>query len=325
VEAAYRLESPEQEWLAGVMLAARPMMDAGLGTIAFTVDASSMPEARVELILVDGLPAPHMRGLVEQMVRSGGREGGPQPARALPCSPCATMSQDQPREVYREFVEQVAGFGMRDALFLNALDPSGHGCVVSAGLPAPRRLAPSLRETWTRVAVHVTAAHRLRRRMQAHAAAPSAAEAILRPSGEVEHATGAAGAPPALARLRAAALAREHARSDYGRANPARALAEWKGLIAARWTLLDQFDDDGRRYLIARQNDPQLAGLELLSERERQAVAYAGLGHSNKLIAYEMGLSASTVGVLLWRASGKLGVPSRAALIELARRAAGAA
>jgi DNA-binding CsgD family transcriptional regulator len=323
LEAAYRLDGTESDWLAGVMLAARPMMDAGLGTIAFTVHATSLPPAKVDLILVDGVPAPHMRSLVEHMVNGGGRREDASPSGGLPCSPCATMSSDQPQSVYRQFAEQVGGFGMKDALFLNALDPSGYGCVVAAGLPAPRRLRPEVRQLWTRVAVHVTAGHRLRRRLQAGASAVIEAEAVLRPTGEVEHATGPAGSRESMARLRATALARERARGQFGRAQPQRALAEWTGLVAARWTLVDQFDRDGDRYLLARRNDVELGGLEVLSERERQAVAYAGLGHSNKLIAYEMGLSASTVGVLLWRASTKLGVSSRAELIALARRAGG--
>ena len=43
-----------------------------------------------------------------------------------------------------------------------------------------------------------------------------------------------------------------------------------------------------------------------LTERERQIVAYADLGQSNKLIAYQLGLSPSTVGVHLAHAREKL-------------------
>jgi DNA-binding CsgD family transcriptional regulator len=48
-----------------------------------------------------------------------------------------------------------------------------------------------------------------------------------------------------------------------------------------------------------------------LTQRERQVLAYAALGHTNKLIAYELGLAASTVCVLFARASTKLGTPAR--------------
>jgi len=45
----------------------------------------------------------------------------------------------------------------------------------------------------------------------------------------------------------------------------------------------------------ARENPPAAPGPDALSARERQVVAYAKLGHHNKLIAYELGISQSTV------------------------------
>jgi DNA-binding NarL/FixJ family response regulator len=45
-------------------------------------------------------------------------------------------------------------------------------------------------------------------------------------------------------------------------------------------------------------------------------VAQVALGHSNKLIAYDVGVSTSTVATLLARARAKLGVESRIALIR---------
>jgi DNA-binding CsgD family transcriptional regulator len=49
-----------------------------------------------------------------------------------------------------------------------------------------------------------------------------------------------------------------------------------------------------------------LTGASTLTKRELQVARYAALGHSNKSIAYELGLSPSTVGVLLARARKKL-------------------
>ena len=60
------------------------------------------------------------------------------------------------------------------------------------------------------------------------------------------------------------------------------------------------------------------------TERERQLLEYAALGLTNKEIAYDVGVSASTVRVLLARAAKKLGVLSRDQLIaayEAARAA----
>ena len=85
---------------------------------------------------------------------------------------------------------------------------------------------------------------------------------------------------------------------------------------ASRWSLVDHFDKDGRRYLVARKNDPFVQGSKL-TLRERQVLGFACLGHSNKLIAYELGLATATVGVLLSTAMRKLEIPTR---VELIRR-----
>jgi DNA-binding CsgD family transcriptional regulator len=79
--------------------------------------------------------------------------------------------------------------------------------------------------------------------------------------------------------------------------------------------LVDHFESDGKRYVLARRNDVKIGGAEALSERERQAIGFAALGHNNKLIAYEMGISPSTVSVLLLRGARKLGSKTRDEMI----------
>jgi DNA-binding NarL/FixJ family response regulator len=51
-------------------------------------------------------------------------------------------------------------------------------------------------------------------------------------------------------------------------------------------------------------------------------VGYVALGHSTKLIAYELGISDSTVRVFLSRAMLRLGVASRDALVAKVMTAA---
>ncbi|WP_394847853.1 LuxR C-terminal-related transcriptional regulator [Pendulispora brunnea] len=69
------------------------------------------------------------------------------------------------------------------------------------------------------------------------------------------------------------------------------------------------------------QTDPEVS-IELwddLTHRERQTVAMAALGHSNKVIADELGLSVSAVSAYLARAARKLRVDSRVDLARLYR------
>jgi DNA-binding CsgD family transcriptional regulator len=91
--------------------------------------------------------------------------------------------------------------------------------------------------------------------------------------------------------------------------------------VGVRWTLLDAFTADGKRFIVARENLAPVSGLALLSERERQVVAALSLGQSTKEIAYDLGISASTARVLLSRALTKLGVGSRRELISITREA----
>ena len=61
---------------------------------------------------------------------------------------------------------------------------------------------------------------------------------------------------------------------------------------------------------------PHSAWATTLTEREHQIVALAVLGQHNKLIAYNLGISHSTVRVLMARAARKLGARSRDELIR---------
>lgn len=87
-----------------------------------------------------------------------------------------------------------------------------------------------------------------------------------------------------------------------------------RGVLAGEWVITDHFQGEGRRFLIAQRCRP--GDGRALSERERQVLALALQGHSNKFIAYELGLTSSTVATHLRRSMAKLRVESREALIQ---------
>jgi DNA-binding CsgD family transcriptional regulator len=205
----------------------------------------------------------------------------------------------------------ITATGAADFLVVMTQDPSRSGCVFAGARATPGRVAPADARRWMRVAAHMAAGDRLRRD------APHGVEAaVLGPGGRVLHAEGEAQSKNAQEALRAAAKRIDRARSR-ARADPEEALSLWQGLIAGRWSLVDRFDSDGRRYLIARENDPRVSDPRALSLRERQVLAYSALGHPLKLTAYELGLSISSVS--RHRASGlrKLGLTSLAEAIPL--------
>jgi len=85
------------------------------------------------------------------------------------------------------------------------------------------------------------------------------------------------------------------------------------GLTSGRWTLVETYERDGEVYILARKSASRVQSRRM-STREHQAVGLATTGVSNKEIAFEMGISASTVGVLLHRAARKLGCRNRGEL-----------
>ncbi len=90
----------------------------------------------------------------------------------------------------------------------------------------------------------------------------------------------------------------------------------WAALIEGRLTLVDWFDDDGRRFVVAKRNE---RAARRLSDVERTVVNAVATGRAQKVVAYELGLSAATVSDALSRAIEKLGLSGAT---ELARVAA---
>lgn len=112
--------------------------------------------------------------------------------------------------------------------------------------------------------------------------------------------------------LRATLLAREP--SD-GRAAHAPDL--FSIVVEGSWSLVDQFDRDGRRYLIACRSAPGAPTPERLTVQERQVAAHLKRGAANKEIAFELGLSTPRVGNIVRSIKRKLGVESRSEAVML--------
>jgi DNA-binding NarL/FixJ family response regulator len=114
----------------------------------------------------------------------------------------------------------------------------------------------------------------------------------------------------------------DRARGRLRREDPDAALAAWTALHEGRWALVDSFDHNGRRYVLARPvASAAPRSLAVLSDGEREVAVRVARGHADKLIAYELGLAPSTVATRLTSACKKLGVRSRVELVRAVRRA----
>jgi DNA-binding CsgD family transcriptional regulator len=320
VEAAYQLDGDETEWLRGLVTALLPSFDHGFGAYAYTFDLND-PDRPVSLPVAVGpewLP---------QLVYNLNMSAPPALLATLHTGrPYATVSEQlsqsrdpQVREASKRTLVAYEGNEPRpiaeaiwDSIGMVAGNPDGTGVVVSAPLPRPIRITPRDRVRFGRIAAHVAAALRLRRAL---AAGEGLEEAILAPDGACVHAEGAATPRSAREDLRRAARAIDRARATPT-GDPDEALGIWRALCAGRWTLLDRFESDGRRLLVARENSPSVPDPRALTLRERQVLAFAALGHTNKLVAYSLGISPSVVAAHLNSAMKKLGLRSRVELVE---------
>jgi DNA-binding CsgD family transcriptional regulator len=206
----------------------------------------------------------------------------------------------------------VERFGVRDSLGLVSIDPSGKVVTVGSPLPRAMTLTPAFRGRCSRIAAHLTSAFRLRRKLAVRHASPlDSAAAVLTPSGVIEHARGFARSRQSRTALREAVIRQERARGPLSALDPDAALELWQGLVEGRWSLTDHFESDGRRYLVAIENAPEVAALRRLTLKERRVLAFAALGHPAKLIAYHLGLSIGTVSDCLVTARAKAGFRNR--------------
>lgn len=129
---------------------------------------------------------------------------------------------------------------------------------------------------------------------------------------ELTHRADTATAEPgslALPELRELAIRADS--SNLVERDPAEAALVWRALVDGRSTVVDHFDAHGRRYFIVRRRQAS----SKLTSRERQVLYHAALGYSGKRIAYEIGISQSTVALHLKSAANKMGYRSRVCLV----------
>jgi hypothetical protein len=305
IEAAYKLDLSTDEWLGQIAAAASAAFESSQGAMAFRYDASSGDWVN------SGFPALH--GLSPEFARDFFDQGdAPKEAGAAMAQIFKSVRFGSSREVFERLQATTVcavfdRYGIDDMVGVNGLDPTGRGCML---VVAARRQAhaPRTVQLWHRLAAHISAGNRLRAILETLPQDDdlvNRAEAVLAPSGKIEHATGLAEPRSAREALHDALIRIDKARAE--RDDAQRSVDLWRGLVAGRWSLVEHFERDGKRYFLAQKNDPELREDLALTPRERQVLAYAELGHSNKLISYALGLSSSTVSTLLARARRKVG------------------
>jgi DNA-binding CsgD family transcriptional regulator len=206
------------------------------------------------------------------------------------------------------------------------LDPNGRCLHIIAPVPETMTLSRPERDRWQMLAAHLSAGLRLRRALaDARSESPSEAESL--PCGAhavldantfgVTDAVQDTQVPDSLQAVRDAAIRMDRARGRLRRDDPQEALEIWWALLKGRWSMVEWFDTDRRRYILAVPNAPRVLDPRGLTKRESQVVAYAAMGESHKLVAYRLGISRSRTSSALSSAMRKLGVKTQPELVAM--------
>lgn len=318
-EIAYRTDLAEQAWLEAIVHAVAPLLDFGGGIGAAVIDVEPLDRdatPKVEAFSAIDFSQDTLAAFDQITVAPADNSLRKRFARAGSVS---TMSR-----TLGPLFRGKTGFGailrrngISDCNYLLIGDLRGRMCTFASPNPTQDKLTRQARARLTCVAAHIHSGFRLR-------AAPVAIdEAIVDPTGKLQHAEGCASNSHTRESLRRAVRALERARGPLRHRDADAALTLWRALVEGRWSLVDHFDSDGRRFVMARVNPWPMPAHVRLSEREICVSELVVRGYSNKLIAYELGLSAATVATHLSRAFAKLGVRTRLELLALFPRGLG--
>jgi DNA-binding CsgD family transcriptional regulator len=217
-----------------------------------------------------------------------------------------TMSRILAPADYEAYRRDIAPFGLADLLAVFGVIDGRD--IFGAYVPlARRRSEPAARTRKLRLlGVHVGTAYRARQR------GASRDEAWFEPDGRLHDAVGDA----VKARDTLREVVKRIDRARAGRVGEDATLELWTALVDGRWTLMDRFDTDGRRFVIARRNAPELGRYLALTPEESAVARLHAMGQSSKLVAYTLGISQSSVSRRLHDALFKLGMRSVADLIR---------
>lgn len=313
VEAAYTLDSSTEQWMDRLAAHVEPILDSGLGSIVQI--ARTLPDdIRSEHLLVRGPPplAHAVTALSEGMSWENLERmlGYGSAARTL----SEVVYANDPS--HARSLHQLSGALFADVLVVVCRADAGRTLFFAAPLAAARPSSGRERQHLNRVAAHVGTALRLRTRIgELDLDDEQRTEAIFRPDGKVLDARGRATPASARERLRQAVLQCERARGPLREAEPSEVLPLWEALVSGRWSLVDHFDSDGTRMVVAVENTPSVCDPRGLTTAQLSIAEEFGRGKSAKEIGYLLGISVSAINNALSEVRSKLGLRSR---VELA-------
>jgi DNA-binding NarL/FixJ family response regulator len=306
VELGYRLDDDDFTWMNRVMEHAASLANRGfwptIGTYRYT-------PLSLQLEHTATLGPAHAR----EILAASTRVNSPLVSHFFRGGPAVTSLSEAlygQEPDLADAVRTLSAGTVHDKLAVKGL--TGQGRAIILCWLFSQHVTPTAQERhrWQCVASHLGAALRLRETTRTLDLDSSGVDAIFDGAGRVREVRGDADRPAARGALRNAVRRLDQLRTQEGRSDPDRALASWEGLVSGRWSLIEHFDSDGRRFMVAMKNDPRFPDPRGLTTRERQVADLLGQGHAAKSISYMLGLSRSAISNCTSSAMRKLALSS---------------
>jgi DNA-binding CsgD family transcriptional regulator len=296
------------DWTEGVMCTTY-RVDASEGLQPLSVSGDARCAALVAKVerRARSTPAQGPLGLAAEVNRSPERQRFLRATYAAR-SPTVAALTELPRQ-HQEPLRHHLPWPEGDMLCLFGSLDDGFGVKLGTASPSWQKPSPRRRAELVRVSEHLAVGYWLRRqRASSPASAPAGVVAAYTPEGRRLDRAPSAADSTLEARLADAVRGMDRARCRQRKHAPDEATALWRAFVAGQYALIENFERGGRRVVLAvrcRALRPEL------TPREAAVARAAARGLPNKLIADELGISASTVGVHLRTAMRKLACPSR--------------
>ncbi len=321
LEATSRWEPDEERWLRDIALASRGL-DLGGGRVVYTLRFESKKQPPRLVAAEDGAPGwPEELARLNRVFSVAATAAVHVPIGRVRSHGPAIVRENAQRAgmTYDEYM-QVAGPGAEGppmADFVHGGAGRDRASFVALA-DRPRALRPERKRVVEMFIAHFAAMTRLRRRIESRKSSERGdvdADAVLDPSGKLLHASRSA--ERQRESLVLAVLRAERARGPLRRRSPEEATSLWRALVAGEYTLVESVERDGKRLLLARRNEPKMRGLSALSPSEAACAYFTALGHSQKLIAYELGIGPSSAARMTRSAIAKLRLRSAEELVQV--------
>ena len=304
VEASYDLDGSDQHWLDNLFDCAEPLLDAGMARVGWTFHCTPTT------FKLGSYPT-RLPGLMKGLLRAA-HAIAPQAwfdftyrAGYVVGTGSDIVVPHLPQ--VRSLPARLTGGRAKDVFMAGAQSGTALGMAFGVWLKDERSPTALERKRWPCVSAHVGAGLRLRLAARNFRLDAAPVEAVFDAEGKVHDARASAVSTSARELLRDAVRRIDKARTVQGRSDPDSALDTWTGLVDGRWSLVDRFDTDGRRFIVAVKNDPAYPDPRGLTMGEREVGEFVGLGRSTKEIAYILGVSLSAVTNMTAKAQAKVG------------------